>query len=314
MSCLIADIGGTNSRCAIADPDGIPDRIEVFTNRDFRGPAELLRAYIEKLPRDRRPRCAVLAVAAPVRGDDVKMVNIDWKYSGRELRRELELDEIEILNDFEALAHALPALNQTQLRQIGTGQVLPDKPKVVLGPGTGLGVAGLIPTDGGWHAVTGEGGHVTLATACPEESRVVARVWEDYGHCSAERLISGPGLGYLHRLLHDTGDEMTPEHIAELADRGDIAAQESFEMFFRLFGTVAANVALILGAFGGIYIGGGIIPRNVERFVASGFRTRFESKGRYDDYLKSIPTFLITCEEPTLTGLGVCANRIASGN
>ena len=130
---------------------------------------------------------------------------------------------------------------------------------------------------------------------------------QEHGHCSAERLISGPGLCYLHELLHETGESLSPERITRLAASGDAAAEKSLELFFRLLGTVAANVALTLGAFGGVYIGGGIVPRCADRFEKSGFRERFEAKGRYGDYLKSIPTFLITGEEPTLTGLAVCA-------
>ena len=131
---------------------------------------------------------------------------------------------------------------------------------------------------------------------------IIRDVRERYGHCSAERLISGPGLTVLHSALHE-GEELPATEIGRRADAGDQATGETFEVFFRLLGTVAANLALTLGAFGGVYIGGGIIPRQADRFARSGFRERFEAKGRYRDYLQSIPTYLITCDNPTITGL-----------
>lgn len=311
MVSLIADIGGTNTRCAIADGAGSHESTLVFKNRDFTGLAELLKSYLDSLPADQRPRSSVLAIAAPIRGEDVRMINIDWQYSVTDLKRELGFDDLRILNDWEALAIALPALSDAQLTRVGDGEQQAGKPKVAIGPGTGLGVASLIPVDGGWKAVSGEGGHVTLAASNDDEARVIARVRDDYGHCSAERLISGPGMSYLHRLLHETGDQLTPKRIAELADAGDRAARQTLEMFFRLFGTVAANLALTIGAFGGVYIGGGVIRRNTEQFAKSGFRERFEAKGRYGNYLKSIPTYVIDADEPALIGLAEFARDLA---
>jgi glucokinase len=184
---------------------------------------------------------------------------------------------------------------------------MPNRPKAVLGPGTGLGVASLIPTQDGWQAVSGEGGHVTLPAVTPKEAELIEQLRERFGHCSAERLISGPGLELLHTMLHTSG-EITAAAIATLAETGDEQAQETFSLFFELLGTVAANLALTVGAFGGVYIGGGIIPRHAERFAASGFRRRFEAKGRYGDYLKSIPTYLIVSDHPTLTGLAAATS------
>jgi glucokinase len=188
------------------------------------------------------------------------------------------------------------------LLQIGSGSIAPDKPKAVIGPGTGLGVALLIPSEGTWKAVSGEGGHITLPAFDDEEAVLIARIRERFGHCSAERLISGPGLSLLHSALHG-GAEIDSVEIARQAEHGDPDAEHSFEVFFRLLGTVSANLALTVGAFGGVYIGGGIIPKHAEKFAVSGFRRRFCAKGRYGDYLESIPTFLITAEHPTLTGL-----------
>ena len=306
MSFLLADIGGTNTRCAVTNADGCPEEIRMFSNSDFDDPALLLEQYLHSLRRDRQPTGGALAVAAPIRDDVVQMINIDWQFNLPELAGELGLRKLSALNDFAGLARALPSLGATDLVQLGGGQALPHKPNAVLGPGTGLGVASLIPDGDRWVVVSGEGGHVTLPAVDERETAVIEAIRARFGHCSAERLLSGPGLGLLHATLHD-GPEIPAAELANLADAGDGRAGETFELFFCLLGTIAANVALTIGAFGGVYIGGGIIPRHRERFVASGFRQRFEAKGRYGDYLSSIPTFLIIAEHPTLTGLAAHA-------
>ncbi len=306
MTTLLADIGGTQSRCAVTDANGAVRDIRIFDNARYADPATLLTGYLDELPAARRPVSGILAVAAPVRGNTVQMINIDWRFSVESLRQTLALERLQLLNDFEALALGLPGLGPNDLLSIGGGTALAERPKAVLGPGTGLGVASLVPAGHGWLAVSGEGGHVTLPAVTPDEDRLIARIRERFGHCSAERLISGPGLALLHATLHDS-EAVDAAAIAALAAAGDRQAQATFSMFFELLGTVAANLALTIGAFGGVYIGGGIIPRHAERFAASGFRRRFESKGRYGDYLKSIPTWLIVAEHPTLSGLATAA-------
>jgi len=307
MTCLLADIGGTNTRCAIVGMDDTPVAIEVFENRCFSNLSELLTRYIESLPADSKPSSGTFAVAAPIRGDAVQMINIDWQFSTESLRQSLRMEQLQLLNDFEALAIGLPHLKPTEIRQVGSGDPVANQPKAVLGPGTGLGVASLIPTRDGWQAISGEGGHVTLPAVTEKEAKLIKTLREQFGHCSAERLLSGPGLELLHTTLHGTAAIAAAE-IAALSEASDVHARETFDLFFALLGTVAANLALTVGAFGGVYIGGGIIPRHAERFAASGFRRRFEAKGRYGDYLKSIPTYLIISEHPTLTGLAAAAS------
>ncbi len=307
MTCLLADIGGTNTRCAIIGENNSPDVIKEFENHLFTDLPALLIHYIESIPTGSRPTTGRFAVAAPIRGDAVQMINIDWQFSAESLRQSLRMEQLRLLNDFEALAIGLPSLGPNDIKQVGGGEALPNRAKAVLGPGTGLGVASLIPARGGWQAISGEGGHVTLPAVTPKEIDLIKRIRERFGHCSAERLLSGPGLELLHATLHTpdavAGSAILAPEIAALADAGDERAQESFSVFFELLGTVAANLALTVGAFGGVYIGGGIVPRHAERFAASGFRRRFEAKGRYGDYLKSIPTYLIVSDHPTLTGL-----------
>ena len=314
MSFLLADIGGTNTRCAITLADGKIANIESFKNSDFSDLASLLESYLGGAAAEKKPDQAILAVAAPIRGDTVNMINIDWQFSTSTLQNRLELKQLQLLNDFEALASALPEFSNDNLLQIGSGTSETDKPKSVIGPGTGLGVAGLIRVDNTWRSISGEGGHVSLPAANPEEARIIMRVQERYGHCSAERLISGPGLSLLDSILHDS-DAVPADEISRLAVQGDRKANASLEAFFQLLGSVAANLALTFGAFGGVYIGGGIIPRHAEKFSTSGFRERFEAKGRYGDYLASIGTYLIVAQNPTLMGLAAraCNSKSYSG-
>ncbi len=308
MICLLADIGGTNTRCAIAGAGGHLDALEVFENRRFSDLPDLLAHYIASLPAGSRPDHGMLAVAAPIRGDAVQMINIDWQFSTESLRQSLRLKELRLFNDFEALAVGLPNLGPNDIRQVGGGSALPNQTKAVLGPGTGLGVASLVPARHGWQAISGEGGHVTLPAVTAKEIDLIKIIRERFGHCSAERLVSGPGLELLHATLHGSSALSAPE-IGALAETGDPQALASLDMFFEFLGTVAANLALTVGAFGGVYIGGGIVPRHAERFATSGFRRRFEAKGRYGDYLKSIPTLLIVSDQPALTGLAAAAQN-----
>jgi glucokinase len=301
MNLLVADIGGTNSRCAVGQASGEITGLALFRNADFPDLQALLGAYLATLPAGRRPSAAALAVAAPILGDEVQMMNIAWRFSRRELQRRLGLDELHVLNDFAALAWALPAIPAHDLHKAGGGAAA-DGPKLVLGPGTGLGVASLVPIPGGWRAVPGEGGHVTLAACDEDEETVIRKARGRFGHCSAERLLSGAGLTFLHQCLHG-GEILAPEAFGERVKAGDAAAAATLEAFFRLLGTVAGNAALTLGASGGVYIGGGIVPRYAAQFDRSGFRERFEAKGRYRDYMRAIPSWVITAANPALTGL-----------
>jgi len=309
MTRLLADIGGTNTRCAIlAEPDGPPVRAHSFANAGHTGPGALLRAYIDALPAALHPSSGTFAVAAPIHNGQARMINIDWTLNVTGLREELDLETVELLNDFEALAYALPSLGEDDLATTGGGTSQPGAPKIVLGPGTGLGVATLVHVGGAWHAIAGEGGHVTLAAADKREESVIRAARDRLGHCSAERLVSGPGLTLLHECLHGE-PEVEANELGRRADHDDGAAAETFEYFFRLLGTVASNTAVTVGAFGGVYIGGGIVPRYVQRFRASGFRERFENKGRYREYMAGIPTAVIVSRNPALTGLAARAHR-----
>ena len=306
MGWLVADVGGTNTRCAVARPGGILEGIESFRNRDYPGLEQLLAAYLGQLPPDRRPAEAVLAIAAPIRGDEIRMTNINWTISVAGLGRRLSLNRVTPLNDFAAQAHALPVLGPEDLVRVGGGTAVADAPKVVVGPGTGLGAAGLVHIGGRWHAITGEGGHVTMAPSTEREARIVALGRERFGHCSAERLVSGAGLAFINSALNG-GAELPPDEIGKRIAAGDLQALEALEVFFELLGTVAGNLALTFAALGGVYIGGGITPRYIDQFVKSGFRPRFEDKGRYRPFLADIPSWVITADYAALRGLAAFA-------
>jgi len=310
MRWLVADIGGTSTRCAIASPGGTLGNIETFRNREFPGPDRLLASYLDTLAARERPAEAFIAVAAPIRGDEIRMTNINWTFSITALARALSLKRVEALNDFAAQAYALPLLGSRDLQQVGGGEAVDGAPKVVLGPGTGLGTAGLVRIAGRWHAITGEGGHVTMAPSDEREARIVALGRERFGHCSAERLISGAGLAFIYGVLN-AGIALAPDEVGARITAGESAALETLDIFFQLLGTVASNLALCFASYGGVYIGGGITPRYVGQFQASGFRTRFEDKGRYRSLLAQIPTWVITADQPALRGLAAYAEANA---
>jgi glucokinase len=310
MGWLVADVGGTNTRCAIARAGGILEHVETFRNREFPGLEHVLGSYLGMLPPGQRPGEAILAIAAPIRGDDIHMVNINWTISVPDLARRLSLARVTPLNDFAAQAHALPVLGPADLVQVGGGTAVEGAPKVVVGPGTGLGTAGLVRIAGRWHAITGEGGHVTMAPSNEREARIVALGRERFGHCSAERLVSGAGLAFIYSAVTG-GAELAPDEVGARIAAGEAAALEALDVFFELLGTVASNLALTFAAFGGVYIGGGITPRYLRQFPASGFRQRFEDKGRYRPFLADIPTWVITADQPALRGLAAYAEANA---
>ncbi len=302
---LIADVGGTNTRCALVDEHGYPVSVEIYANKEFESMLAALGAYLDHLQVN--PSAAAIAVAAPITGDSVRMTNRQWHFSIEELRQDLGLDSLQVINDFSAIALALPRLRDDDVVKVGNGQAVAGKTQAVLGPGTGLGVSALIPGPHGWAPLSGEGGHSTLACATPREMNVVEAVTRRFGHCSAERLISGPGLVLMYNILRELDGletaDIDPPQVGERAGEGDALAVECLDLFLALLGSFAGNVALLLGAVGGVYIGGGIAPTLLERLSESDFRRRFEAKGRYTGYMQAIPTFVIVNRTPALIGL-----------
>lgn len=304
---LIADIGATNMRCALLDDKGRVLAPEVFRDEGYTGVEDVLRAYLAKRRASDRPKRAALAVAAPILGDTVEFINRGWAFSRTQLARELGLSSLLVVNDFAAVAWGLPALGPGQVLQVGGGAAVAQTPLAALGPGSGLGVSSLVPASDGWAAADGEGGHVTLAATNDREAAVVDMIRMEFGHCSAERLLSGPGLVNLYnalaRLEGRSPATLTPVRVSALAEQGESLALEARAMFFALLGVAAGNLALTLGARGGVYIAGGIVPKLLDAFEKSEFRARFEAKGRYRWYMERIPTYAITEPLPAFVGL-----------
>ena len=309
MAGLVGDVGGTRVRFGLVGSDGTVGRIGVGECRDHPGLPEALDAYLGGAARGARPRRAAISVACPVAGDRVSLTNHPWSFSIEDLRRRFGFDTLAVINDFSAVARAVPHLGEADRMRIGGGEPAAGAAIAVLGPGTGLGVSGLVPAGGGWAVIEGEGGHVTMAAAGRREAEVLAEVRREFGHVSAERVLSGPGLVSLHAALgrlhgEAAGPPPTPHDIVAAGVEGrSPRCVEVLDLAAELLGTFAADLALTLGARGGVYVGGGIVPRYARRFAESGFRRRFEDKGRFSEYLAAIPTYLILHEFPAFLGL-----------
>ncbi|MBX3607519.1 MAG: glucokinase [Piscinibacter sp.] len=307
---LVGDIGGTNARLAWhAAAGAAPTDVVALPCADHVSLEAAMRHYLGAIGRS-APRWCAIGIANPVVGDQVRMTNHDWSFSIEAMRRSLGFERFLVINDFTALALALPALAPGDVRQVGAGRAVPDAPLGLLGPGTGLGVSGLLPARSGLRStpVTGEGGHVTLAATDDLEEAVVRRLRERFGHASAERAVSGPGLVNLHEAVcHVRGVEVPavdPAEITRRAEQGeDPHCVEALDLFFAFLGTTAGNLALSLGTLGGMYIGGGIVPRLGDRIDRSLFRERFEAKGRFRAYLQGVPTYVLQAGvSPALIG------------
>jgi glucokinase len=302
---LLADVGGTNARFAIETAPFQFEAVAVLPCSGYASLAAALAAYLdgdEVRAHVGAIRHAAIAIANPVDGDQVRMTNHTWSFSIAALREEFDLSTLRVVNDFTALAMALPHLRPSQRLRVGGGAELPDRTIGLIGPGTGLGVSGIIPVDGRWAPLASEGGHASFAPADDTEIAIMRQLWSEHGHASAERLLSGPGIELIHRVI--SGKALAPAEVTQRAlDGADADCVRAVDCFCGVLGAVAGNVALTLGATGGMYIGGGIVPRLGALFADSPFRARFEAKGRFSAYLARIPTFLITEEYPAFLGV-----------
>ncbi len=313
---LLGDIGGTNARFALQQADGSLTCEEVLATRDFPSLREAVEAYLGRVgvqQGELRPRHAAFGIANPITGDQVRMTNCAWAFSISEFKQQLELDTFLLLNDFTVLALALPQLTDAEKVQVGGGTPVANGPIALLGPGTGLGVSGLLSNGhGGWLPIAGEGGHVTVSVQTRREWDIVEWVQQRHPHVSTERLVSGGNTEPMGiRLMYEAicaldGVTFEPLTAADITTRGiegsDRVCREVVDTFCALLGTAAGNLSILLGARGGCYIGGGIVPKLGDYFARSPFRERFEFKGRFSGYLRDVPSYVIHAKYPAFTG------------
>lgn len=302
---LVADVGGTNLRLALASEEGFHHQ-KTWLCSDFETITDALKAYVESIDSGSAPSKASIAVAGPVTGDFVDITNQRWSFSIEELRRDLELETLVVVNDFTAQAAAIPKLDPRDTRVLKEGNAAEGATIAVLGPGTGLGVGGLVHSSRGWTPLSTEGGHASLAATNSREWAVVDNLTEKFGRVSKERVLSGPGLVNLYQALCQidgiSPTEVTPGEIVQRAGE-DPSCTEAIRMFSGWLGCVSGDLTVTLGALGGVYIGGGVLPRMGDKFDREYFVERFLHKGRYRDYLEPVPVLLVLNTEVAHLGL-----------
>lgn len=293
---LLGDIGGTGARFAWVASAGAPRvPLAAASGPPAAGIEAAIRAALDANGLAAPASCA-LGVAAPVTGDRIAMTNRDWTFSVAGLRRSLGVARLLVLNDFAALGHAIDGLQPDEARRVGGGTCIAGHNVALLGPGTGLGVGGLLRSAGGATVLVGEGGHASLAAGDDREAEVIALLRRRLGHASAESVLSGPGLATLHAAVCAIdGGPFQPLDARRIAENAatDPSCGKTLELFFAFLGAFAGDLALTLGARGGVYVAGGIVARLGTAIDASVFRERFEAKGRRRAYLEGIATGVI---------------------
>ncbi len=309
---IVADIGGANARFGLASRlDESTGRFaieqqQVYPCASFTTFEDVLGSYIAGLE-DARPKAACIAIAGPVTGNRIKMTNLSWDFSIEAVRKRFDLERLEIINDFGAQAYATLYLQPSELTVIHAGKPRPDAPRAIIGPGTGLGVAGLVKAGGRWYPLCGEGGHITYAPTSAKEVEIRNVIEPSGQHVSVERFVSGPGLANIYRALtvvNGTSFEaLAASDVSQRALSGsDPTCVEALTYFCKILGATAANVALVYGALGGVYLGGGILPKVESLLADSPLVENFLAKGRMRDLLKDVPISLMKGDKPALAG------------
>lgn len=306
---LIADIGGTNVRFGLVDQNGLRD-LKYLECSKFVGPAEAARHYFSTLSQPEQPAYGVFAVAGPVMGDLINFTNIPWAFRQSQVQKELGLKKLEVMNDFKAVALAIPGIDEKLLRKVGGDtEPMEHAPKGVIGPGTGLGVAFLSWQGDRYRAQPGEGGHVTMPPVNDREFSIFRQLHVKYHHISAERVCSGKGLENLYNAIKvldqkfDLPDYEAPQ-ISQNAINGSCeVCKEALDLMLAFLGRVSGNLALTLNAQGGIYIAGGIPTKLGDYFFKSRFLEEFRAKGRMSKLMESIPIYMIKHDAIGLLGL-----------
>ena len=310
---LVADIGGTNARFALEIAPQQFKFVEVLACNDYNTLVDAVKEFLRRHDIS-AVRHAAVAIANPIVGDWVQMTNHHWAFSIETTRQALHLETLLFLNDFTAQALAITRTPAEELLQVGGLAPVEGAPKAVIGPGTGLGVSGLIPSPAGYVPLAGEGGHTSFPPFDDAEMAVWQYAKQRYGHVSAERFLSGAGLVLIYEALAEREgarrQDLTAAEISERALSGSSPlCRLTLDIFCAMVGTVSSNLALTLGARGGVYLCGGIVPRFIDYFRQSPFRNRFESKGRFDAYLAAIPVYVVLSKHPGISGAAVALDN-----
>ena len=316
---LIGDIGGTNARFALADPDR-PAFMDVHTLKcdDYESADAAIEHYLETVKAG-KPDAICLAAAGPIIDKRVRFTNNHWEIAADELAAEFSVDAVRLLNDFEAIAYSVPHLTEDECMPIGLPEPRPldaDNYMVgIIGPGTGLGAVGLRRHGDLYLPIAGEASHGGFAPETQVQIDILRTLRERFDRVSSERLVSGPGLQNIYwalmRIHGEKRGHLAPAEIFKAAiDNTDPLASEAVQMFFEVFGQVAGDFALALGAQDGIFIAGGIAKRYPDLLKNSGFRSGFENKGRYRSLMERVPTQLILHDQPGLLGAAYCALKL----
>jgi glucokinase len=307
---LVADIGGSKSRFALANSSGDLEHVLVIENDTVADLDAAVARYLEET--GARPGAATLAVAGSVDGEEVVLTNrTGWRLRRGEFAERFGFSQLRVLNDFEAVAWALPHLGAAHTRPLGEPVAAREGVKVVLGPGTGLGVAALLPADGRWHVIASEGGHASFGPQARDETAMFAKLRDECGAISAETVLSGAGLVRLARALDPRAGRHEPETIVASALAREPSAHAAARMFVRLLGRFAGGLALTFKALGGVYITGGVACGLGPLLDEPQFRAAFEAHPPHESLLKTIPTLLITCPQPGLIGCAALASEHA---
>jgi glucokinase len=304
--CLVADIGGTNGRFAI-NKNGILSDFQRFKCADFTTFDELLSHYLGLL-NGPVPKKAVIAIASPVSSDCIELTNLSWSFSVKETAKRYQFDYLKVLNDFTAIAIAVPFLKKHQMKHIYGNNIENDKAKAVIGAGTGLGVSGILPHNHAWVPVQGQGGHVNYSPYDQYERELFTNFTPDNDYLSAEDVLSGRGLERLHKAVTlMNGDRQKNYTAADIVNTGINDSEkdcvQTLNTFSGILGAVAGDLAMTLGARGGVYIGGGVVNHMLEFFITNkNFRLRFEQRGCMSSYLEEIPIYVISDSQVGLLG------------
>lgn len=322
---IVADIGGTNARFGLVETlelNGQPsvERIEILPGQDFPSFADALAHYISGLG-GVRPTAACIAIASPIEGDWIHMTHLPWAFSIKETKQKFGFKIFDVMNDFKAVAMGVSVTTSNDLTLVKDGVAVPKENKAIVGPGTGLGVSALTfcEASGRWLSISGLGGHVNMPAVSDFEVAVIQAAMKKLPHVSAELLISGTGLPYLHEAVCDVIGEVpcakTASDITHYAlNEKKLTCIKTLDVFSAFLGIIAGNLALTFGARGGVYIAGGIVPRFIEVLKNSDFIKRYENKGVMSDYVKKIPVYVLTNPHNGLVGAAAWLAHVIDSN